>query len=53
MKYFTRMSVAMLKFIHWSDKNVIQSHDFNVSQFIRGGWLKGQEQPWPNILLGI
>lgn len=53
MKYFTRTSVAMFYFTHWTDKSIFPSHDFNLSQFIHGGWLKGQEQSQPNILLSI
>lgn len=42
MKYFTRVSVAMIYFTHWTDKNILPSRDFNLSQFIHGRWLEGQ-----------
>lgn len=43
MKYFTGMAVAVLYFTLWTDKNILPSHGFNLSQFIHGRGLKGQE----------
>lgn len=45
MKYFTRISVAMVYFTHWVDQNILSSHDFNLSQLIHGQWLEGQSSP--------